>query len=93
MGYGGWLWSYGIDIGTRYSDVQAMYAGCTDTRAACPIVGLLRKYDISYVEVDGRAQDPGAVDSKPGFTWWAEQGFPVVAHTDHIIIYDVRGKS
>jgi hypothetical protein len=92
MGYGGWLWSYGIDIGTRYSDVQAMYLGCANADP-CAVPGLLRKYDISYVEIDDRVMDPGAVQSQPGFTWWAEQGFPVVARTDHIIIYDVRGNS
>ena len=93
MGYGGWLWSYGIDIGTRYADVQAMYGGCTSNGAACPVFGLLRKYDISYVEIDDRVKDPGAVDAQPGFSWWSDQGFPVVARTDHIIIYDVRGRS
>jgi len=93
MGYGGWLWSYGIDIGSRYADVQALYAGCTDSGAMCRVFGLLREYDISYVEIDNRTQDPGAVESRPGFTWWADQDFPVVARADHIIIYDVRGKS
>ena len=93
MGYGGWLWSYGIDIGTRYADVQAMYAGCPDTAATCPVLSLLRKYDISYVEIDDRTHDPGAVQLQPGFSWWADQDFPVVARTDHIIIYDVRGRS
>jgi len=29
MGYGGWLWSYGISFETRYNDVQSMYTGCT----------------------------------------------------------------
>jgi hypothetical protein len=92
MGYGGWLWSYGIDIGNRYADVQAMYAGCA-TGEACPIPGLLRKYDISYVEIDDRLNDPGAVDSQAGLSWWSHQGFPIVATSDHIIIYDVRGRT
>jgi hypothetical protein len=93
MGYGGWLWSYGIDIGTRYADVQTMYTGCANDAATCPIPGLLRRYGISDVEIDNRLNDPGAVDSKAGLTWWADQGFPVVARTDHIIIYDVRGRA
>ena len=93
MGYGGWLWSYGIDLGARYGDVQTMYAGCaSDTRPRARVFGLLRKYDISYVEIDNRLTDPGAVDPQAGLTWWADQGFPVVARTDHIIIYDVRGR-
>jgi hypothetical protein len=92
MGYGGWLWSYGIDIGNRYADVQAMYAGCT-TGEACRVPGLLRKYDISYVEIDDRLNDPGAVDSQAGLSWWSHQGFPIVATSDHIIIYAVRGRT
>jgi hypothetical protein len=93
MGYGGWLWSYGIDIGNRYADVQTMYAGCASNEATCPIRTLLRKYDISYVEIDNRLTDPGAVDSQADLSWWADQGFPIVGRTDHIIIYDVRGRT
>ncbi len=93
MGYGGWLWSYGIDFGTRYADVQTMYGGCANDPATCPITALLRTYGISYVEIDNRLNDPGAVDSRADPAWWAAQGFPVVARTDHIIIYDVRGRT
>jgi hypothetical protein len=93
MGYGGWLWSYGIDFGTRYADVQTMYAGCANDAATCPIPALLRTYRISYVEIDNRLNDPGAVDSRADPAWWSEQGFPVVARTDHITIYDVRGRT
>ena len=28
MGYGGWLWSYGISFEDRFNDVQTMYTGC-----------------------------------------------------------------
>ncbi len=93
MGYGGWLWSYGIDLGARYGDVRTMYAGCSNDEATCPVFSLLRKYDVSYVEIDNRLNDPGAVDPQAGLTWWADQGFPIVALTDHIIIYDVRGRA
>jgi hypothetical protein len=92
MGYGGWLWSYGISFETRFKDVQTMYTGCAADPATCPVFGLLRKYDISYVEIDDRLTDPGAIDAQEGVTWWADQGLPVVARTDHITIYDVRGK-
>jgi hypothetical protein len=92
MGYGGWLWSYGISFETRYNDVQTMYTGCASDPATCPVLGLLRKYDISYVEIDDRLNDPGAIDPQEGIAWWADQGFPVVARTDHITIYDVRGR-
>jgi hypothetical protein len=92
MGYGGWLWSYGISFETRYSDVQTMYTGCAADEATCPVFGLLRKYGISYVEIDDRLSDPGAIDSQEGIHWWADQGLPVVGRTDHITIYDVRGR-
>ena len=91
MGYGGWLWSYGISFETRYGDVQAMYTGCAADAATCPVFSLLRRYGISYVEIDNRLADPGAIDPQAGITWWAGQGLPVVAHSDHITIYDVRG--
>ena len=92
MGYGGWLWSYGISFEDRFNDVQTMYTGCAADNATCPVLGLLRKYDISYVEIDNRLTDAGAIDPRENTTWWADQGFPVVARTDHITIYDVRGR-
>ena len=92
MGYGGWLWSYGISFETRSSDVQTMYTGCAAGGAICPVFSLLHRYGISYVEIDNRLTDPGAIDPRVGLTWWAEQGLPVVASTDHITIYDVRGR-
>jgi hypothetical protein len=93
MGYGGWLWSYGITFYARYNDVQTMYTGCAAGQAACPVFSLLHRYGISYVEIDNRLNDPGAIDPNVGLTWWAEQGLPVVARTDHITIYDVRGRN
>jgi hypothetical protein len=93
LGYGGWLWSYGISFEQRFQDVQTMYQGCAADAASCPIPALLRKYDISYVEIDDRLTDAGAVDANVDLHWWATQGFAVVARTDHIIIYDVRGQA
>jgi hypothetical protein len=92
MGYGGWLWSYGISFGTRYTDVQTMFNGCAATPATCAVFSLLHTYGISYVEIDNRLTDPGAIDARAGLTWWADQGLPVVGRTDHITIYDVRGR-
>ncbi len=92
MGYGGWLWSYGISFEQRFTDVQTMYTGCANDEATCPVFSLLHKYGISYVEIDNRLTDPGAIDSQEGIGWWADQGLPVVARTDHITIYDVRGR-
>ncbi|MFI5287647.1 MAG: hypothetical protein ACHQ4F_15205, partial [Candidatus Dormibacteria bacterium] len=93
MGYGGWLWSYGINFESRYNDVQTMYTGCAAGQTTCPVFSLLHRYGVSYVEIDNRLNDPGAIDPQVGLTWWAEQGLPVVARTDHITIYDVRGRS
>ena len=90
MGYYGWLWSYGTAFGTRYTDVQSMYAACASGQT-CDVRGLLRRYDVSFVEIDDRTMDPGAVTQNVDLTWWAAQGFPVVGRTDHIVVYDVRG--
>ena len=91
MGYYGWLWSYGTDFGTRYADVQTLYQGCGGD-AGC-VRSLLRRYDVSFVEIDDRAQDPGAVTGAVDTAWWASQGLPIVARSDHIVVYDVRGSS
>ena len=90
MGYYGWLWSYGTSFGTRVADVQRMYQGCARA-TPCPIPALLRRYDVSYVEVDDRVNDSGAITQNVGFEWWRQQGFPVIGRTDNIVVYDVRG--
>jgi hypothetical protein len=89
MGYYGWLWSYGVDFGTRYDDVRRMYQGCGDS-TSCPIPDLLRRYHISYVEIDDRLQSAGAIEPAAGLDWWRSQGFNVVGRSDHIVLYDVR---
>ncbi|MBV8528702.1 MAG: hypothetical protein JOZ75_10330 [Candidatus Dormibacteraeota bacterium] len=91
LGYYGWLWSYGTVFGTRQADVQAMYQGCAAAATDCGVYTLLRQYHVSYVEIDDRVNAPGAVTQTVGFSWWASQGLPVVAHTSHIVVYDVRG--
>ncbi len=92
LGYYGWLWSYGTDFGTRPADVRTMLEGChTTTRQGCAVFGLLRRYDVGYAEIDDRLQDPGVIDSNVGLEWWAAQGFPVVARSDHVTVYDVHG--
>ena len=90
MGYYGWLWSYGTAFGSRYTDVQSMYMACAGGRT-CDVRGLLHEYGVSFVEVDDRTMDPGAVTQNVDLSWWASQGFPVVGRTDHIVVYDVRG--
>lgn len=90
MGYYGWLWSYGTNFGTRVTDIQTMYRGCSGNATGCPIFALLRKYHVSYVEIDDRADSPGAIEPAVNPIWWAGQGFPVVASSQHIVVYDVR---
>ena len=89
LGYYGWLWSYGTVFGTRQTDVQAMYQGCTGAASDCRVYSLLRQYHVSYVEIDDRLTAPGAITQNVGFAWWASQGLPVVARTTHIVVYDV----
>jgi hypothetical protein len=91
MGYYGWLWSYGTDFGSRPQDVRTMLEGCaTQSRSQCPVFGLLRTYGVAYAEIDDRTGDAGVLDSGVGLTWWGQQGFPVVARSQHITVYDVR---
>ncbi len=90
MGYYGWLWSYGTVFGTRPDDVKTMYAGC-DGRTTCDVYALLRRYQVSFVEIDDRVDSPGAVTTDVGFNWWVRQRLPVVGRTDHVVVYDVRG--
>ena len=90
MGYYGWLWSYGTVFGTRQTDIQTMYRGCASV-ANCRVNMLLRQYGVSYVEIDDRVSSAGAATPDVGFRWWAGQGFPVIARTADIVIYDVRG--
>jgi hypothetical protein len=92
MGYYGWLWSYGTDFGQRPQDVRSMLEGCpTQARSDCRVFGLLHTYRVAYAEIDDRVGDAGVFDAQVGVTWWAQQGFPVVARSGHVTVYDVRG--
>ena len=92
MGYYGWLWSYGTDFGSRPQDVRTMLEGCSAQAAnGCAVFSLLRTYHVSYAEIDDRVGDAGIFDTQVNLTWWASQGFPVVARSDHVTVYDVRG--
>jgi hypothetical protein len=92
MGYYGWLWSYGTDFGSRPQDVRTMLEGCPSQSTNCPVSGLLRTYHVDFVEIDDRIGDAGIFDSQVNVGWWASQGFPVLAHSDHITVYDVRAR-
>ncbi len=84
MGWTGWLWSYGLDYGPRQEDVDTAYQGCgTQSLDACPtVLGILRRYQVSYVEVDQTVPPQGSA-------WWASQGLPVTASAGTTVIYDV----
>jgi hypothetical protein len=88
MGYYPWLWSYGLDYGQRQLDVGITTSGCgTTSLPQCqPILQVLRRYHISYVEVNQTF--PGA-----GITWWAAQQLPITESAPGITVYDVRGVS
>jgi len=91
MAYYGWLWSYGTEFGTRPDDIRTMYRGCAAAASdPCPVAELLRRYGVSYVEVDDRLQDSGVLETQTDPEWWRSQGYPVIAGDDHIVIYDVR---
>jgi hypothetical protein len=88
MGYYPWLWSYGLDYGQRQADVAIATSGCgaTSLGQCQPIVQILHRYDISYVEVN-------QTFTKAGIGWWTAQGLPVTASAPGITVYDVRGVS
>ncbi len=91
MGYYGWLWSYGTDFGTRFNDVRTMLEGChQQPRSSCAVFALFGQYRVQYAEIDDRLTAPGVIDAQVDLKWWAAQGFPVVARSDHVTVYDVR---
>lgn len=92
-GYVGWLWSYGTDLDSRAADIRTIYAGCAPSAAsACAVFPLLHRYGAAYVELDSRAGLPGMTQPEPNVGWWSSQGFPVVARSGSITVYDVRGR-
>jgi hypothetical protein len=58
---------------------------------SCALHSLLTRYRISFVEVDDRFGDPGA-NQHVNLAWWSAQRLPVVARSEHIVIYDVRNR-
>jgi hypothetical protein len=85
LDYYPWLWSYGLDYGQRLTDVETAMAGCGSTPLGqCPaILEVLRRYHVSYVEVN--QSFPAA-----GVAWWAAQQLPVTASAPGTTVYDVR---
>jgi hypothetical protein len=83
-----WLWSYGLDYGPREADVELAMVGCgaTPLGQCQPILEVLRRYHVSYVEVNQTY--PAA-----GFSWWSAQQLPVIATAPGTTVYDVRAFS
>jgi hypothetical protein len=87
LGYYGWLWSYGTVFGPRLTDVPAILHGCSSIPPnVCPVQSLLRKYAISYVEIDTRYTSTENENPR----WWATSGYPLIASDSNIFVYDVR---
>jgi uncharacterized membrane protein len=91
VGYQGWVFSYGSDLGdrqnNRLNDVTTIYAGCPAQAAdtACPVRSLLQRYNVSYVFIGPDERQHFRADP----TWWAAR-FPVVAEVGDSAVYDVR---
>ncbi len=58
LGYRGWLWTYGLDVGPVLEDVKAIYAGGPEALA------LLRRYGVSYVMVGPEERRAFAVNEQ-----------------------------
>ena len=88
-GYDGWLWSYGIDYDRRHDDVATMYqaAGCVPGSIDCGTVSLLRRYHVSYVQIEMDVYRQRYPDGN--LNWWSST-FPEVARAGDIVLYDVQ---
>jgi hypothetical protein len=75
-----------LDYGQRLADVTIATSGCgtTSLRGCEPILQILHRYDISYVEVN-------PTFTPAGVSWWSAQRLPVTASAPGITVYDVRG--
>ncbi|HYA00934.1 MAG TPA: hypothetical protein VEK76_11365 [Candidatus Binatia bacterium] len=87
MGWTGWLWSYGLDYEQRQLDVTTAYQAATVCASSgldqCqPVLAILQRYQVGYVEVDGTV---AAADAR----WWSQQGLPITASAPGIVVYGV----
>jgi hypothetical protein len=96
MGFYGWLWSYGIDFGEppndRIDDVAAILRGCASIpEGECRVWSLIKRYGVSYVEIDAASNPADSTGNSADPGWWANQGLKVVASAGSRVVYDVRG--
>ena len=80
LGYGGWLWSHGIDATQTLSDVKKLYAGGEQTDF------LLRKYAIRYVYISDLERSSMFINE----AYWLARKHSVVYKKNDIVIYDVQ---
>jgi hypothetical protein len=75
MGYQGYLWTQGIDSGSREGEIKRMYQGD---------VALIKKYGIKYVVLGYKERESYQPDEK-----FLDKSFPVVKETQNFKIYKV----
>lgn len=79
MGYGGWLWTYGIDFGNRQKDISTMFQGKPGVKE------LLKKYKVDYVVIGPSEKD--RFDAKESFY---DQNYPLFLQINNNKIYKIR---
>lgn len=79
QGYGGWIWSYGIDGSDRKRDMGAIYAGAASSSA------LIDRYGIDYILIDPAAKEQFKIS--PAIT----ESYPLVWRKGDYIILSAHG--
>lgn len=78
LGYGGWLWSHGINASEMASAVAQIYAGSART------TDLLLKYNVRYVYISDRERTTLAVNEP----FWAEH-YSLIYQENDVLVYQV----
>ena len=79
MGYRGWLWTYGIDYGSREKDVRTMFYGGKDTK------NLLKQYRVDYVVIGPSEKSNYSANE----TFFAKN-YPLFYQQDQTKIYQIK---
>jgi len=78
-GYGGWLWTYGIDAGERFRDISFIYEGKKEAK------DLLKKYKINYVLIGKSERNKQKVNEE-----FFEKNFPLFLKINEAKIYKIN---
>lgn len=78
-GYGGHLWSHGLDFESRVADVKRIYAGDPETPA------LLARYGVTHVLVG--PQEQVSADVRPNLAYWSRH--PIAFENGSYRVYKV----